>query len=1376
MRSKSKEIMDKLKGEIWKQLLAKATEFTLQVNDPVRWSKNFLNVTLEKNQEDIINTLCNPQNNYIGILGSRGGGKCVKEDTLLFTSEGMIEIQHLFGKRTNQGDEFPFEIALSTKDGIEKTSHFYNNGVKDTFTVVTQQGYEITGPANHPLLCFTKDLTFKFKVIGDLAVGDTLCIQRNQQLFSKNIFKNVDESTARLLGYLIAEGHFVSGRQITITNEDAEVIKDITEIATGLSLDYYYKGNEFFFRGQIPTENFHLLLKELGVGEGLSDVKEIPRCILQSPKEVVVAFLRAYFEGDGGVEKYTNNKGYVKGIVTCATKSEKLARQLQIVLTNFGIISKRYFTYKAATNTLKKTKRKYWTLQITGENVDKFAKEINFISTIKRNKLASIIGGRRNTNVNIVPFLSTHFTNLYNEVSHEHSVRGAVSGRRLLSPYRNGVKGDVSYSALTEIDGTPVLSRVPSLCAAISEILNKNYFFDTIKEITPGKAYTYDLTVPGSHSFNGNGFINHNTFAICVGLIKMCEDYPGLDVGVFGPRADQATRIVSEMKKILFPSPLKEAVDWDKTTNDKVIFKNGANILALSAAETSLQEGWHFSVIVVDEAHRVSNASMSERIIPMLGSKKISKVVKIGIPLFKNHFYASFSDDKFKFLVHDWTQSPILLKSGFKEVANKRYPTFVLDRMPISLKTKMFPDNKELHYDGDMTEMEFNTQYGMIWMDDINTFLHGDEPETLIGNHDCLMASRAGEQYFFGLDTSSGTLMPGKYDLDFTALAIWRRTYDGMKERVWSREWQGSETLSQIEEIAGIVHPQSGLFPCSFGCVDYSNIGITAVEMFKRLKIPVAGVLFSATETSSRKNFKNAMANQFQFELQAGRVKYPKMESIDRDKIMRKHYHQWLALERIVSVGLNDKISAPPGLHDDGCFVGSTPVPLLDGTTSTLQELAEGPLEGKYTYSIDPDTKLIVPGKILRAWKTGTKETVAVTLDNGEIFRCTSDHQIMLRDGSYKEAGKLQTGDSLMPLYRKVTSQDSRWANYELIKDLRNNKWVGTHKLIASAGVSLNEMVVHHSDYNSRNNNPENLRIISQSAHMQIHNNAFWKDLSYEERIKRTAKGLLAANKKNVELLKDPAYRKRLGEAAKLYWAGLTEEQKAAVCAETSERIKHLPVDKKLRMFTSFSGKHHTEEHKQYISEKLKGIIRSSETCKKISATRLARNIPSWCKGLTVATSATLKQAAAKNSATKSSKKVAITKACSAIKTLETANLSVNQENWSKFNFGLSWKTFLKYRKKFPELAAIVPSNHSVIKVEAGIVCDVYDLSIEKYFNFAIGQGIFVSNCCADFLAAWAADKSATFDKVRSTYRMGITSMPSSIVSKRPGEGGKRFL
>jgi hypothetical protein len=104
--------------------------------------------------------------------------------------------------------------------------------------------------------------------------------------------------------------------------------------------------------------------------------------------------------------------------------------------------------------------------------------------------------------------------------------------------------------------------------------------------------------------------------------------------------------------------------------------------------------------------------------------------------------------------------------------------------------------------------------------------------------------------------------------------------------------------------------------------------------MFKRLKIPVAGVIFATTDPTSHKNYKNAMANQFQFELQAGRIKYPKMESIDRDKIMRKHYHQWLALERNVSIGINDKIAAPPGLHDDGCMADLLAVWAIDKTST----------------------------------------------------------------------------------------------------------------------------------------------------------------------------------------------------------------------------------------------------------------------------------------------------------------------------------------------------------------------------------------------------------------------------------------------------------
>jgi hypothetical protein len=64
-----------LEKAIWDKLLESASEFTLQANDPVRWAKTYLNLDLKSNQEDIIESLCDPRVDYLSILGARGSGK-----------------------------------------------------------------------------------------------------------------------------------------------------------------------------------------------------------------------------------------------------------------------------------------------------------------------------------------------------------------------------------------------------------------------------------------------------------------------------------------------------------------------------------------------------------------------------------------------------------------------------------------------------------------------------------------------------------------------------------------------------------------------------------------------------------------------------------------------------------------------------------------------------------------------------------------------------------------------------------------------------------------------------------------------------------------------------------------------------------------------------------------------------------------------------------------------------------------------------------------------------------------------------------------------------------------------------------------------------
>jgi intein/homing endonuclease len=103
------------------------------------------------------------------------------------------------------------------------------------------------------------------------------------------------------------------------------------------------------------------------------------------------------------------------------------------------------------------------------------------------------------------------------------------------------------------------------------------------------------------------------------------------------------------------------------------------------------------------------------------------------------------------------------------------------------------------------------------------------------------------------------------------------------------------------------------------------------------------------------------------------------------------------------------------------CLAGNTMIPLLDGTSETIENLSKRS-KPFWVYSCNDDGH-IVPGLAKNARLTKKKtRTVEVVLDNGEILTCTPDHPIMMRDGSYREAIDLKPEDSLMPLYRRNAS------------------------------------------------------------------------------------------------------------------------------------------------------------------------------------------------------------------------------------------------------------------------------------------------------------------------------------------------------------------
>jgi hypothetical protein len=186
------------------------------------------------------------------------------------------------------------------------------------------------------------------------------------------------------------------------------------------------------------------------------------------------------------------------------------------------------------------------------------------------------------------------------------------------------------------------------------------------------------------------------------------------------------------------------------------------------------------------------------------------------------------------------------------------------------------------------------------------------------------------------------------------------------------------------------------------------------------------------------------------------------------------------------------------------CLEGSTRIPVLGlNGVMTIADMASAftdkdRKEDLYVYSCDDKGK-IVPGKVLNAWKTkDVTELYEVTTDDAGIVRCTANHPFMLRDGSYCRADELVPGQSLMPLYRKLSTSKKQGGSdlidgYEMILDNMTNEWKYTHKVVSDYMNSekidriTKQRVVHHVDFNKLNNEPSNLCEMTWYDHRKLH-------------------------------------------------------------------------------------------------------------------------------------------------------------------------------------------------------------------------------------------------------------------------------------------------
>jgi stage V sporulation protein R len=189
----------------------------------------------------------------------------------------------------------------------------------------------------------------------------------------------VDEHLGAFLGYLVGDGHISKKkRNLGLTTADEAqadaflwLAKHLFDVTASMEKD------EGRWRVLLHSEHLSDFLVEFfGMTTGPSArEKKIPDPILRSPEPVVRAFLRAYFDCDA----YAGKQG-----VILSTMSDKLAEQVQLLLMNYGILSRR-----------RRQTDGCWHVDIMGAPAKTFAERIGFGLARKQRALDAYVSERR---------------------------------------------------------------------------------------------------------------------------------------------------------------------------------------------------------------------------------------------------------------------------------------------------------------------------------------------------------------------------------------------------------------------------------------------------------------------------------------------------------------------------------------------------------------------------------------------------------------------------------------------------------------------------------------------------------------------------------------------------------------------------------------------------------------------------------------------------------------------------------------------------------------------------------------------------------------------------------------------------------------------
>ena len=366
-----------------------------------------------------------------------------------------------------------------------------------------------------------------------------------------------DEDLMYLLGLVFGDGDISLNRRdgnrgmVRISNSDTQLLEGAADIF----------GTKFDKRPDIERQADKVpcirvnsaTIARLFANAGMQTPKEglalDPRLTTAAHAD---AFLRGLMDADGSVSA-RNDGG---SSVLMSTISDNLAEQVQLMLETYGVRAQtrerdRRGTYELASGGTIESKHVQHHIEIYGADIDRYAENIGFASAAKAEALQEIVSTERRQRETM-------------PVGSALAVTEGSAGEYYMNVHRGDNPGRArARSMLQDIDLGPAEPLV-------REVVDAELRWDEVVAVeNTGEKEVFDLTVPETHNFVGNGLVTHNTAAAVQDDFGDGQQWT-LEAGAL-VLADKGIAAVDELDKMASDdrSAMHEALEQQKISISK---------------------------------------------------------------------------------------------------------------------------------------------------------------------------------------------------------------------------------------------------------------------------------------------------------------------------------------------------------------------------------------------------------------------------------------------------------------------------------------------------------------------------------------------------------------------------------------------------------------------------------------------------------------------------------------------------------------------------------------------------------------------------------------------------------------------------------------